>query len=107
MEYRLSLIADTSWDPSKTDIDFKKEDASFVLLRIMDAAALPQDKEAEREESWKRLKRISGETENIGMMQVRWTCEQKHSGFMGGFNVELLEHSFLEEMDTMVKLHLT
>jgi len=42
--------------------DFKKEDASFVLLRVMDAAALPQDKEAERIRV-ETAQRVSGETE--------------------------------------------
>src|SRR5438093_7556507 len=29
------------------NLDFKSEDASFILLRVMDSAPLPQDKEAE------------------------------------------------------------
>lgn len=70
----LSFLIATRVDPSKTDTNFKTEDASFILLRVMDAAALPQDKEAERIRV-ETAQRISGETEklkNIGMMQVQW-----------------------------------
>ncbi|WP_242920784.1 helicase HerA domain-containing protein [Pontibacter liquoris] len=42
------LIASRIDDPSNLKFDFKSEDASFILLRVMDAAPLPQDKEAER-----------------------------------------------------------
>jgi hypothetical protein len=43
-------------------IDFKTEDASFILLRVMDSAPLPQDKEAERIRV-ETAQRVSGETE--------------------------------------------
>lgn len=43
-------------------IDFKSEDASFILLRVMDSAPLPQDKEAERIRV-ETAQRVSGETE--------------------------------------------
>lgn len=50
-------------DPEKaTNIDFKSEDASFILLRVMDSAPLPQDKEAERIRV-ETAQRVSGETE--------------------------------------------
>jgi hypothetical protein len=44
------------------NIDFKSEDASFILLRVMDSAPLPQDKEAERIRV-ETAQRVSGETE--------------------------------------------
>lgn len=43
-------------------LDFKSEDASFILLRVMDSAPLPQDKEAERIRV-ETAQRVSGETE--------------------------------------------
>ena len=50
-------------DPANaTDIDFKSEDASFILLGVMDSALLPQDKEAERIRV-ETAQRVSGETE--------------------------------------------
>jgi hypothetical protein len=44
------------------NIDFKSEDASFILLRVMDSAPLPQDKEAERIRV-ETAQRVSGEPE--------------------------------------------
>ena len=44
------------------NLDFKSEDASFILLRVMDSAPLPQDKEAERIRV-ETAQRVSGETE--------------------------------------------
>jgi hypothetical protein len=59
----LSFLIASRVDPANaTDIDFKSEDASFVLLRVMDSAPLPQDKEAERIRV-ETAQRVSGETE--------------------------------------------
>lgn len=44
------------------NVDFKSEDASFILLRVMDSAPLPQDKEAERIRV-ETAQRVSGEAE--------------------------------------------
>lgn len=43
-------------------LDYKSEDASFILLRVMDSAPLPQDKEAERIRV-ETAQRVSGEPE--------------------------------------------
>lgn len=56
------LIASRVAPANATDIDFKSEDASFILLRVMDSAPLPQDKEAERIRV-ETAQRVSGETE--------------------------------------------
>jgi hypothetical protein len=59
----LSFLIATRIDPTHTaNIDFKTEDASFILLRVMDSAPLPQDKEAERIRV-ETAQRVSGETE--------------------------------------------
>lgn len=59
----LSFLIATRVDPAHSaDIDFKSEDASFILLRVMDSAPLPQDKEAERIRV-ETAQRVSGETE--------------------------------------------
>jgi hypothetical protein len=59
----LSFLIASRVDPANaTDIDFKSEDASFILLRVMDSAPLPQDKEAERIRV-ETAQRVSGETE--------------------------------------------
>lgn len=47
----LSFLIASRVDPTSEkfdEVNFKEEDASFILLRVMDAAALPQDREAER-----------------------------------------------------------
>lgn len=44
----LSFLIATRVNPNSDDIDFKQEDSSFILLRVMDSASLPQDSEAER-----------------------------------------------------------
>jgi hypothetical protein len=59
----LSFLIASRVDPENSiDIDFKTEDASFILLRVMDSAPLPQDKEAERIRV-ETAQRVSGETE--------------------------------------------
>jgi len=92
----LSFLIATRVDPSKTDIDFKKEDASFVLLRVMDAAALPQDKEAEKIRV-ETAQRISGETEkhwdDAGSMDLR---TKNILGF-AGVQCRIIGTFFLEE----------
>lgn len=56
------------------ELDFKSEDCSLILFRVMDAAALPQDREAERIRV-ETAQRVSGETEknwdNDGAMDPR------------------------------------
>lgn len=44
----LCFLIATRINPDSKEIDYKSEDASFILLRVMDAASLPQDREAER-----------------------------------------------------------
>ncbi|MDI9873611.1 helicase HerA domain-containing protein [Flectobacillus rivi] len=92
----LSFLIATRVDPSKADIDFKKEDTSFVLLRVMDAAALPQDKEAERIRV-ETAQRISGETEkhwdDAGSMDLR---TKNILGF-AGVQCRIIGTFFLEE----------
>jgi hypothetical protein len=57
----LSFLIATRIDPGAADnIDYKTEDASFILLRVMDSAPLPQDKEAERIRV-ETAQRVSGE----------------------------------------------
>ena len=70
----LSFLIATRVDPTSDGIDFKDEDSSFILLRVMDAAQLPQDKEAERIRV-ETAQRISGETgtnwDEKGSMDLR------------------------------------
>lgn len=58
----LSFLIATRIDPDKGDIDFRTEDASFILLRVMDAAQLPNSSEAERIRV-ETAQRVSGDTD--------------------------------------------
>lgn len=45
----LSFLIASRLDPKKCDdVDYKDEDTSFILLRVMDSTSLPQDAEAEK-----------------------------------------------------------
>ena len=44
----LSFLIATRVDPQDSNIDFREEDASAILLRVMDSAPLPNHSEAER-----------------------------------------------------------
>jgi hypothetical protein len=92
----LSFLIATRVDPSKTDIDFKKEDASFVLLRVMDAAALPQDKEAERIRV-ETAQRISGETEKHWDDPSSMDLRTKNILGFAGVQCRIIGTFFLEE----------
>src|SRR4030042_6428864 len=58
----LCFLIATRIDPDINDIDFKAEDASFILLRVMDAAQLPNSTEAERIRV-ETAQRVSGDTD--------------------------------------------
>ncbi|MEM9526648.1 MAG: hypothetical protein AAGA31_08580, partial [Bacteroidota bacterium] len=58
----LSFLIATRLDPEDEAIDFKKEDTSFILLRVMERASLPQDQEAERIRV-ETAQRVSGRTD--------------------------------------------
>jgi len=50
-------------DPSNiSNLNYKEEDVSFILLRVMDSTPLPEDKEAERIRV-ETAQRVSGETD--------------------------------------------
>lgn len=59
----LCFLIATRIDPSAPDkLNFKEEDVSFILLRVMDSTPLPADKEAERIRV-ETAQRVSGETD--------------------------------------------
>ncbi|MBD3351418.1 MAG: DUF87 domain-containing protein [Candidatus Lokiarchaeota archaeon] len=58
----LSFLIATRINPDENDIDFSVEDSSFILLRVMDAAQLPNSAEAERIRV-ETAQRVSGETD--------------------------------------------
>jgi hypothetical protein len=92
----LSFLIASRIDPNNSDIDFKAEDSSFILLRVKDAAALPQDKEAERIRV-ETAQRISGETDknwdDASSMDVR----TKNLLSFAGVECRIIGTFFLEE----------
>ena len=58
----LSFLIATRIEPGSQEIDFKTEDASIILLRVMDATQLPNSSEAERIRV-ETAQRVSGDTE--------------------------------------------
>jgi len=57
----LCFLIATRVDPDSDDIEFRSEDSSFILLRVMDAAQLPNSSEAERIRV-ETAQRVSGDT---------------------------------------------
>jgi hypothetical protein len=92
----LSFLIASRVGLNSADIDFKSEDASFILLRVMDAAALPQDNEAERIRV-ETAQRVSGETDkhwdNAGSMDSR----TKYYLSFAGVQCRIIGTFFLEE----------
>ena len=92
----LSFLIASRVRPNDDDIDFKSEDASFILLRVMDAAALPEEKEAERIRV-EAAQRISGETDKhwdgAGSMDFR----TKNLFGFAGVECRIIGTFFLEE----------
>lgn len=95
----LGFLIATRVDPNSSNINHKVEDSSFVLLRVMDAAALPQDREAERIRV-ETAQRISGETEKhwdeAGSMDLR----TKNLLSFAGVECRIIGTFFLEENST-------
>ena len=58
----LSFLVATRIKPDEENIDYKSEDSSIILLRVMDAAPLPRSDEAERIRV-ETAQQVSGETD--------------------------------------------
>jgi len=93
----LSFLIATRIDPTKLDnIDFKQEDASFILLRVMDSTSLPQDKEAERIRV-ETSQRVSGEiSQHWDSDEAMDTKTRNHLNF-AGVECRIIGTFFLEE----------
>jgi len=80
----LCFLIATRIDPSAvSELNYKEEDVSFILLRVMDSTPLPEDKEAERIRV-ETAQRVSGETD------VHWDSDKAmdartrvHLGYAG------------------------
>jgi len=95
----LSFLIASRIKPGDKDIDFKSEDSSFVLLRVMDSATLPQDKEAERI-------RVEAAQRNSGEENRHWdqpgSMDLKTKNLLGfaGVQCRIIGTFYLEENET-------
>ena len=94
------LIASRIDPDNATDIDFKSEDASFILLRVMDSAPLPQDKEAERIRV-ETAQRVSGETEKHWDSDGAMDAKTRVILGYAGVQCRIIGTFFLEENGSM------
>ena len=100
----LSFLIATRLNVESEDIDFKDEDSSFILLRVMDSAPLPQDKEAERIRV-ETAQRVSGQDLNWdekGAMDAKTRDYLSFAGvrcrIIGTFYLEQKSESPLSEL---------
>jgi hypothetical protein len=99
----LSFLIATRVDPDSEDIDFRSEDASFILLRVIDATQLPNNVETERIRV-ETAQRVSGETgkhwDGDGIMDIR---TRTYLGY-AGVECRIIGTFYLEECQNGVYL---
>ncbi|TDW95940.1 helicase HerA domain-containing protein [Dinghuibacter silviterrae] len=91
----LSFLIATRINPDE-DIDFKEEDASVILLRVMDAAQIPQDREAEKVRI-ETAQRISGEADKQWDGDETMDVKTRHIFSYAGISCRIIGTFFLEE----------
>lgn len=80
------------------DIDFTDEDASIILLRVMDAAQIPQDGEAEKVRV-QTAQKVSGETEKHWDNEEAMDLKTRYIFGYAGVSCRIIGTFFLEEKD--------
>ena len=85
------------------EIDYKTEDASLILLRVMDAAQIPQDGEAEKVRV-ETAQRVSGETNKHWDGEETMDYKTKHVFSFAGVSCRIIGTFYLEEERTELKL---
>ena len=92
----LSFLIATRLAPhEEQDIDFTHEDTSFILLRVMDAASLPQDQEAQRIRV-ETAQRVSGENKHWDANDVMDIKTKNYLSF-AGLECRIIGTFFFEE----------
>jgi hypothetical protein len=100
----LSFLIATRINP-ENDIDYKAEDASIILLRVMDAAQIPQDKDAEKVRI-ETAQRISGEADKNWDGEESMDLKTRHVFSYAGVSCRIIGTFFLEEDETKPHLGL-
>lgn len=77
-------------------LDFKDEDCSIILLRVMDAAQIPQDREAEKVRV-ETAQRVSGETNRHWDGEETMDLKTRHVFGYAGVSCRIIGTFFLEE----------
>jgi hypothetical protein len=100
----LSFLIATRINPD-IEIDYKEEDASIILLRVMDTTQIPQDKEAEKVRI-ETAQRISGEADKNWDEKETMDVKTKHIFSYAGIACRIIGTFFLEEDETKLGLGL-
>ncbi|GGH23882.1 helicase HerA domain-containing protein [Mucilaginibacter phyllosphaerae] len=78
------------------EIDYKSEDASIILLRVMDSTQIPQDKEAEKVRI-ETAQRISGEADKHWDGEETMDLKTRHIFSYAGVACRIIGTFYLEE----------
>jgi len=87
------------------DIDYKDEDSSIILLRVMDATQIPQDKEAEKVRI-ETAQRISGEADKHWDGEETMDLKTRHVFSYAGIACRIIGTFYLEEDESKPHLGL-
>lgn len=85
------------------EIDYKSEDASLILLRVMDGAQIPQDREAEKIRV-ETAQRVSGETSKHWDGEDTMDYKTRHVFSYAGISCRIIGTFYLEAEKTELKL---
>lgn len=93
----LSFLIASRLNPDDCDnVDYKDEDTSFILLRVMDSTTLPQDVEAERIRV-ETAQRVSGKTETNWDDSSAMDYKTRNLLSFAGLQCRIIGTFFLEE----------
>ena len=92
----LSFLIATRIKPDEEEIDYKVEDSSIVLLRVMDAAPLPSSDEAERIRV-ESAQQISGEIDSHWDERAAMDAQTHHFLSFAGVKCRVIGTFFLDD----------
>ena len=92
----LSFLIATRIKPDEKDSDYKVEDSSIILLRVMDAAPLPSSDESERIRV-ESAQQVSGETASHWDESVAMDAQTHHFLSFAGVKCRVIGTFFLDD----------
>jgi hypothetical protein len=96
----LCFLIATRVNPEE-NLDYKDEDCSVILLRVMDAAQIPQDREAEKVRV-ETAQRVSGETDRHWDGEGTMDLKTRQVFGFAGISCRIIGTFFLEEENDKV-----